>query len=518
MSNFLGAHELRYGVDVENNEYTADTHEVWYRWNGARIQARDYSVGGSGETANEALFLTDQWKLRSNLQLNLGVRYERQRMGSARGVYVASLADLSDTEHVADFTLDNNWAPRLGIVWDPMNNGRSKVYGYYGRFFEAVPLDINIRALHGEDYIIGTYLFAGTPPDDPDFWYTPNGSTISDAIRLGPITSAPASGGWYKSGETALIGADVVTPLSRDLKAQYQDEMILGAEYQFGAMWSAGVRLVDRRLKRVIEDFGTFADADDPQLLTGYVIGNPGEGDLGAPYVAPKRMYQAAEFTLQRAFQENWQLVASYTYARAEGNYEGLFMSGYEQLDPNITALYDIPSFGQNADGRLRADRPVNLKVHSSYRFPFGLTVSEGFYFSSGIPYSRYAPELYNGYGDGTINLTPRGDAGRTPNFWNLDLHADYALPLFRGTNRGLSLIVDVFNVTDQNEVLEVDQDYIYEGLAGQAAFDPWFADENLDSFGNPRFDASLPVSPFYGTPQLYQSPRTFQVGVKFTY
>jgi outer membrane receptor protein involved in Fe transport len=519
MSNFFTNHELRYGADVENNEYTADTHELWYRWNGARIQARDYSVAGTGETANEALFLTDQWKLRPNLQLNLGVRYERQRMSSARGVYVASEIDLSDTEQVDEFTLDNNWAPRLGIVWDPMNNGRSKVYAYAGRFFEAVPLDINIRALHGEDYIIGTYRFQGPESSDPYFWFNPNGAVIPDSVRLGDVT-VPGEDfvGWYKASETALIGADVVTPLSRDLKAQYQDEMILGTEYQFGTFWSAGVRYVDRRLKRVIEDFGTFANPDDPAELTGYVIGNPGEGDLGAPYVSPKRTYQAAEFTLQRAFQNNWQLVASYTYARARGNYEGLFMSGYEQLDPNITALYDIPSFGQNAEGRLRADRPVNLKIHSSYRFPFGLTVSEGFYFSSGIPYSALGPETFNGYGDGTIHLQQRGQAGRTENFWALDLHTDYALPLFRGTNRSLSLILDVFNVTDENATLEVDQEYIYEGLAGEAAYEEWFADENLDDFGNPQFRDDLPASPFFGTPKILQTPRTFQVGVKFTY
>jgi outer membrane receptor protein involved in Fe transport len=518
-SNFFTRHELRYGLDIENNGYTADTHETWYRWFGDSVQERIYSVDGSGDTANEAIFVQDRWTVKSNFQFNLGLRWERQRMESARGVFVASDPDevLAPT-HADDFTLDNNWSPRLGVVWDPRNNGRSKVYAYAGRFYEAIPLDLNIRALNGEDYIISTYRFAGTAPDG-DFWFNPTGNPIPAGVRSGAVTPAPASG-WYKSAATVLTAA-TATPLDTNLKAQYQDEFILGGELQFRDVWSAGLRLVDRELKRVIEDFGVFGDPSDPLLLTGYVIGNPGEGALGAPYAKPKRYYRAAELTVQRAFRDNWQFFASYTYARARGNYEGLFMSGYEQLDPNITALYDIPSFGVNALGRLRADRPVNLKVHSSYRFPFGLTVSEGFYFSSGIPYGALAPELYNGYGDGTIHLVPRGTAGRTPNFWNLDLHADYVLPFLTGTGRSMSVIVDIFNVTNQKEVLEVDQDYYYQAMDGHEIWDssdPAYDPSTLDAFGNPILTNKLAASPFYGTPFLIQSPRSVQVGFKFTY
>ena len=40
-------------------------------------------------------------------------------------------------------------------------------------------------------------------------------------------------------------------------------------------------------------------------------------------------------------------------------------MSGYDQLDPNITALYDIPSFLPNSDGKLRSDKPYQAKLYS---------------------------------------------------------------------------------------------------------------------------------------------------------
>ena len=532
LSNFLGSHEFRYGVDVEQNEYVADLSETWYRYFGPtttsrlvgacsrtltprvscdQLQERIYRVAGAGNTDNEAAFLQDQWKVLPNLQLNLGVRYERQKLTSARGVFVASSEEeVHDPELVDEFVLDDNWAPRLGLVFDPMNNGRSKIYGFVGRFFEAIPLNLNIRALNGEDYIISDYQHTSFSNDG---WFNPSGNPVPDAVRAGGV-NAVTQNGWTKYRVRNLTQA-TATPLDRDLKTQYQDEIIIGSEYQFGSAWSAGLRLVNREIKRVIEDFGTLDFSENPPALTGYIIGNPGEGNLGAPYEKPNRYYRAAELTLQRARTDTWQLYASYVYAKAEGNYEGLFMTGYEQLDPNILALYDIPSFLANSDGKLRADRPVNLKVHSSYTFPFGLTISEGFYFSSGIPISAQGPEIVNGYGDGTIFLRPRGSEGRTPDFWNLDIHADYAFPFFRNASRGLSLILDVFNVTDNDEVLEVDQDYIYQGMAG---FEAWEAESNLDAFGNPQFNSSLPSSPYYKTPILYQSPRTVQVGLKFTY
>ncbi len=518
-TNYLGNHELRYGLDVESNDYKGDLHEQWYRFFGyatrtprgstgqpkgnyTYIQDRSYFVQGSGTTDNNAAFLQDNWKILPNLQLNLGVRYEEQVLKSAQGVAVAFTNDQADDPSTApvfgNLKLKNNWAPRIGLVWDPANNGKTKVYAFAGRFFEAIPLDLNIRAINGERYIIKQ-------------WYSPNQYTSGTFVNP---SGSPVRQDFFLNRTSELVST---TPLANGLKAQYQDEVSFGADFQFAPLWKFGVNLTDRELKRVIEDFGVFSNPDDPQELTSYVIGNPGEGFFGSKYDKPKRYYRAAEFTLQRARADNWQLYSSFVYSKAKGNYEGLYISGYDQLDPNITALYDIPSFLQNAMGRLRADKPYQLKIHSSYTFPFGLTVGEGFMFSAGIPISAQGPEIVNGYGDGTIFLKTRGSDGRTPNYWNFDLHADYALPFFAGTRHGVSLVVDAFNVFNQHKVLEVDQDYVYEGM-DPALLDKWEADSNLDSFGNPKFNASLPHSPFYKTPILYQAPRVVQVGVKFTY
>jgi outer membrane receptor protein involved in Fe transport len=511
LTNFFGGHEIRYGADVEINKYDANLHELWYRFFGpaafanSYIQARDYSVVGKGTTTNSAAFAQGRFKLRPNLRLNLGIRYEEQWLDSAENVAVGNRSETDscivnlECRTVDKLKLKNNWAPRLELVWDPANNGKSKIYGFFGRFYEAIPLDLNIRAINGEKYIIQRW--GNTRTLNERNWFNPNGSPLA------------VNGTWFLDRTSNLVA---VTPLDEDLKAQYQDEFIFGGEYQFTGVWSAGVRFVDRELRRVIEDFGTFTNPADPLELTGYVIGNPGEGNFGAPYDKPRRYYRALEFTLQRAKSNNWQLYSSFVYAKARGNYEGLYISGYDQLDPNITALYDIPSFLPNAFGPMRSDKPFQFKLHSAYTLPFGLTLSEAFFLTSGIPVSAQGPEVVVGYGDGTVFLKPRGSEGRTPSYWTLDLHADYSLRVFgKGSAKGLSLIVDAFNVFNRHQVLERDQDYIYEGMNGFVA---WLADANLDANGNPKFNSGLPRSPFFNTPILYQSPRSLQLGVKLTF
>lgn len=511
LTNVFGRHEIRYGYDFERNQYNGDLAETWYRFfgpaygYGTYVQKRDYSVKGIGTTYSQALFAQDSWKIASNVQINAGLRWESQRLSSGNQVQIAGASDADkctsagDCRKVDGLTLQGHFAPRVGIVWDPMKNGRSKVYGFYGRYFENVPLNINIRAINGESYIITQYVNTATLTSNN--WYNPNGSPLA------------INGPWAVRRVSSLTAS---TPLDENLGTQFQDEYVAGTEYQFASYWSWGARYVHRELKRIIEDIGTFTNAADPTELTGYVIGNPGEGYFGKPFDKPSRTFDSVELTLQRRLHDNWQMYLSYVYSRAVGNHEGLYMSGYDQLDPNTTALYDIPSFLPNSTGKMRADRPYVFKAHASYLFDWGLTVSEALTIGSGIPVSAQGPEIVNGYGDGTIFLLPRGSQGRTPASWSMDFHADYRLPFTSKTSaRQLNLVLDVMNLFNRHGVLELDQDYVYEGMAG---IDAWEAAGNLDASGNPKYNASLPRSPYYKTPILWQAPRTVQVAIRFTF
>ena len=78
-----------------------------------------------------------------------------------------------------------------------------------------------------------------------------------------------------------------------------------------------------------------------------------------------------------------------------------------------------------------------------------------------------------------------------------------------------MTLIADIFNVTDEHEALAVDEQYFYRGMPG---WQEWLEPSNLDEQGLPMFNPDLPKSPYFGTPTLYQPQRSIQVGVKLLY
>ncbi len=53
------------------------------------------------------------------------------------------------------YTFAHNWAPRLGIIVDPFNDRKTKVFASVGRFFEKIPQDIAVRSLSIETSLTG---------------------------------------------------------------------------------------------------------------------------------------------------------------------------------------------------------------------------------------------------------------------------------------------------------------------------------------------------------------------------
>jgi hypothetical protein len=177
-----------------------------------------------------------------------------------------------------------------------LRNGKTKVYASWGRL-ENVPLNMNIRAINGESYIITQYVNNATLTSSN--WYNTGGSPL--------FINTP----WSVRRVSTLTA---ITPLDENLKTQFQDELVVGADYQFAGFWSAGARYVHRSLKRIIEDIGTL-NGRSPR--THWLrIGNPWRF-FGAPFDKPERKYDGIEMTLQRRFNQRWQIPSIVTRGRA---------------------------------------------------------------------------------------------------------------------------------------------------------------------------------------------------------
>ena len=500
----------------------------------------DPSTRVHGRSFNWGAYLQDSWHPIQNLALNAGLRYEEQRL-----FYASALRGKVDPltgNPVGDvaMALRGNFSPRLGVVYDPTEEGQSKIFGAWGRYYEGIPMDINDRSFGGEVSLQQTFAGGNCGTPDPDLGVTNGESCLTNPSAL------PDS--------EQMIGASGVL-IAPGIKAQYMDESLLGAELALPSNVVIGVVAQHRRLGRVIEDVSTDG-------ANTYIIANPGEWSAEeerrlldeiekAPkseqgrlegqlrmfrairtFDKPVRDYQALELTVSRKFTSGLFLSASYTYSRADGNYPGLVSYDNGQIDPNISSQYDLIELLGNRRGKLPQDRPHYVKLDAYRDFGLGddgkLTIGGRARAFSGIP--RNALGAHYLYGANESFVLPRGQLGRSQFDHGIDLHVAYKHKLSKGT--AAELFVDVFNLYNRQGTFRTDDTYapqysVAQGGAGGTeqnmnpisggTYEDLIWAKTIDRDGA---ESSTPIgrNPNFGRTTARYAPASAQVGFRVTF
>jgi hypothetical protein len=461
-------------------------------------------------------FVQDSWSILDKVTVNVGVRWDGQY--------------LYDKDGILGIKLTDGWSPRIGIVWDPTQQGRAKLFANYGRYYEDIPLDISDRALSGESQIAANH--ACDPQVDKL-----SGCDAKSFVRGGNRFSP--------SRIWRVIAADK-TAVDPDLKSPANDEIVAGAEYEVIPNARAGVSYTYRNQFRTVEDMS----ADDGNT---YFVGNPGRG-IGSSFPEATRKYHAVTVSFTKSFSDLWLAQLSYTWQQLRGNYEGLFRNEDNQLDPNINSTFDLAKLLVNQTGPLTADNTHVFKLYGAKEFVvlpvFSVTLGLSYTGISGSPINYTGPSNESGYGPSQVYILERGQGGRLP--WIHSIDARLQLNYRLSKDSVISVGVEAFNLFNFQAPATVDNEYInFPSVNGGRDPGPIIGGKNgsLPNGYGGRCDASgdlatctgggslprganlfvkLPtpdqtpdvyqINPNWGRPLTYQPVRSFRFSARFTF
>jgi hypothetical protein len=401
LSMIRGRHNIRTGAEVIDYRVNITTNNnrrgviTFQSFNNFLIGSVTSSVYGDGinnrvlRTTDYSFFLQDNWKLLPKVVLNLGLRYEldlppyetrgalatfdpalyQPRMevdnsGNPVGPPIGGFVlagnvipqnDLTDVPKVGKRVLTsidpNNFAPRVGLAYSPLDSGRLVLRGGYGIFYSRPSAN---------------YIRGGI--DSPPL-YTIRRSPRGVPVRLEePFVSLPSPDQF----PTFLKGVNLAQLVfDRDLRTAYFNQYNASLQYALGQDLLFEAAYVGTRglnlIRNVRINQAGLASREHPILnqVTGQTIttNRPDNAALRAPYqgVEPvnfqqiqstaQSTYNSLQMSLTKRLSRGLQFLASYTFAKSIDNGSGFSVSTGDAVDGS-------PGIGNQFDNR--ANRGVS--------------------------------------------------------------------------------------------------------------------------------------------------------------
>ena len=368
-----------------------------------------------------------------------------------------------DTTFIADNgddvgTWDTEVAPRLSIAYDLKGDGRSSIGIFYGEYYDA--------------FRNNAIDFAGSL----------TGRVIEEQVYV------DALGEWvnyrFRGGTTvqdAFFAPRIETPVTEEIQIQYKKD--LGRNMMFE------INLIDRETTNIGEDYGRiyydaaqYAGAGSLTASDTFFLGpeffgfaNLAEIDVVAlnfmiGTLPPEafRDWQGIELIFRKRYSDNWQLLASYNYADADGN---------TNSDANFDGAGDVFPLDPRAPNRTGTQPGLVkqlFKVHGSYNWDNGFQAGGSYRWNSGITLNRNSGQAF-GRSLPVLTSTPfpangfDGLGGLFGSTWI----ADDSLGFISGKAYGVldvrgaylwqtggkvevDFFLDIFNILDDQQVIRV--------------------------------------------------------------
>ena len=142
-----------------------------------------------------AFFVQDSWRMKSNLTLNFGVRYDLELtplFEPGTPLNAALEPALGVLEGIPRDK--NNVSPRIGLAWDPTGSGNTVIRAGYGIFFDHPLLGLAFNSATAEGALSTQLIAAGGTPTRVSVLADPTGSMNAASIFQGVLNDIPSMG------------------------------------------------------------------------------------------------------------------------------------------------------------------------------------------------------------------------------------------------------------------------------------------------------------------------------------
>jgi outer membrane receptor protein involved in Fe transport len=297
-------------------------------------------------------YLQDDWKIKSNLTLNLGIRYEwfgrpteandlltNIILGPGNDIFEqVRTATVGAVDQVVpdDF---NNFAPRLGFSWDPLSNGKLAIRGGYGIAYERLFNNSITNIRFNPPYYafavadpVAVASQAGVPiaygPINPDGTRRNEAITITGPNRnIGVQDGLGIEGniiGWNPRFGTSQQSLRVPDPNTKDA---YTHNWFVGGQTE--VMWDLVVEAnyignIGRNFGRLIDYNTVRGDRFDGRLDRL----NPSFGGINYRAMLTRTEYHGMQLQVNRRFKDGFSTQVSYTLGKAMDNGSDVQVAG----------------------------------------------------------------------------------------------------------------------------------------------------------------------------------------------
>jgi hypothetical protein len=338
--------------------------------------------------------------------------------------------------------VNNNVAPRLSVAWDPWGDGKSKVFGGWGRYFGTLHLGPMVVE-SGPDF--RSYLF--------DAQSIPYGS------RAAPLSISRFS----------------IRTVDRDLETPFTDEWTVGFQREVARDWTLSVRYIHRDGEDQLQDvdrnhftqdtdgdgevddyFGGFGTTPyggitrEPDGFPDLFVYNPLFNQVLELGNVNSSEYEAYQLEIVRRLARRWQMNASYVYSRAEGD--------AEQFD---SIVGNDPGHVGQVYADLDFEHTHAVKLTALGFLPGHQTLGGIIQWRSGLPYSLveegYSVDNVDNVVFRTVYPTGKRNSERNEGVWTVNLAYRKQFD-FSGVRAGLGVEVENLLNSDDLYITAVDR------------------------------------------------------------